>query len=256
MAIFIFLIGTIIGSFLNVCIYRIPIGTSIAFPGSYCPKCSTPLRWYDLIPIISYLIQKGQCGYCGDIISPQYPIIELLNGIFYLILYNKFGLTIDTVFYGIIISILIIVSIIDLYHQIIPDSLNVLILIIAIIYKISNYTLYGINSNIIDHVLGLIISGSIFLIIAIISKGNMGGGDIKLIAVLGFILGVEKSLLSIFLSFISGAIISIFLLLFKIKSRKDAIPFGPFICVAFIITIIWGSGILDWYMMINQRLYY
>lgn len=256
MAIFIFILGTIIGSFLNVCIYRIPEEMSIAYPGSYCPKCSTPLKWYNLIPIISYLVQRGQCGYCGESISPQYPLLELFNGILYVILYSKFGLTGNTVFYGIIFSLLVVISVIDLYHQIIPDSLNISILIVAIVYNILNYTLYGINPNIFDHALGLIMSGGLFLIIAIISKGNMGGGDIKLIGALGFILGVKKSLLNIFLSFLFGAVISIFLLLFKIKTRKDAIPFGPFICLAFIVTILWGDVLIDWYMMINQILYY
>lgn len=256
MKIFVFLLGSIIGSFLNVCIYRIPKEIGIVYPSSYCPKCSIPLKWYNLIPIISYLIQRGRCGNCDKIISPQYPIIEILNGILYLILYNKLGLTIDAIFYGSIFSVLLVISCIDLYHQIIPDSLNILILIIGFIYNTIKFILYGTNLEIINHALGLMIPGCMFLLIAIITKGNMGGGDIKLIGVLGFILGVKKVLLNIFLSFISGAIISIFLLLFKIKGRKDSIPFGPFICLSFIITLLWGDRILDWYIIINQRLYH
>ncbi len=248
MFIFIFLLGTIIGSFLNVCIYRIPREESIVYPPSHCPNCSVPLHWYDLIPILSYILQKGKCRYCGDTISLQYPIVEFLNGILYSSLYYKFGLTIDFVFYEIIFSVLIVISLIDLYFQIIPNPLNILIFITTIIYKILRFKLYDISPNIMDSLWGLFISSSIFLIIAIVSKGGMGGGDLKLIGVLGFILGVKMILLNIFLSFMFGAIISIFLLLFKIKGRKDPIPFGPFICLAFMITKIFGENIVIWYV--------
>lgn len=249
MSIFIFLLGTIIGSFLNVCIYRIPREESILYPPSHCPNCGTPLHWYDLIPILSYILQRGKCRYCRESISLQYPVIECLNGLLYLAIYNKFGLSMDFIFYGTIFSVLLIISFIDLHFQIIPDFLNILILILAIIYKILQFTLYGISSNLFNSILALIISGGIFLIIVILSKGGMGGGDVKLIGVLGFILGIKMVLLNIFLSFILGAIISIFLLLFKIKERKDSIPFGPFICLAFIITVFWGDLIINWYII-------
>ncbi|WP_416199199.1 prepilin peptidase [Sporanaerobacter sp.] len=118
----------------------------------------------------------------------------------------------------------------------------------AIIYKLPQFILYDTSPNIINSILALIISSGIFLIIAIISKGGIGGGDIKLIGVLGFILGIKFTLLNIFLSFILGAIISIFLLLFKIKGKKDPIPFGPFICIAFMIVTLWGEEIIGWYI--------
>lgn len=250
MPIFIFIIGTIIGSFLNVCIYRIPREESIVFPPSHCTSCGTPLRWYNLIPVLSYIYQRGKCCYCGEKISLQYPLIELLNGFIYLIMYYSFGFSIDFIFYSIIFSILIVISFIDIKFQIIPDSLNIILLILSIMYKTLQHTLYGISPNIINSSLGLIISGGIFLLIAILSKGGMGGGDIKLIGVLGFILGIKFSLLNIFLSFILGAIISIFLLLFKIKGRKDPIPFGPFICIAFMIVTLCGEKIIYWYITI------
>ncbi|WP_077367729.1 prepilin peptidase [Anaerosalibacter sp. Marseille-P3206] len=248
MSILIFIIGTIIGSFLNVCIYRIPRKKSVVFPSSHCTSCGTPLKWYNLIPIFSYIYQRAKCSYCGEKISLQYPTVELLNGFIYLLLYYSFGLSIDFIFYSIIFSILLVISFIDFKFQIIPDSLNILILIFAIIFKILQYTLYDISPNIFNSILGLIISGGLFLLIAILSKGGMGGGDIKLIGVLGFILGIKFSLLNIFLSFILGAIISIFLLLFKIKGRKDPIPFGPFICIAFMIVTICGENIIFWYL--------
>lgn len=248
MYILIFLLGTIIGSFLNVCIYRIPKEQSVVHPSSHCPNCGTPLKWYNLIPILSFIIQNGGCEYCGEKISPQYPIVEFLNGALYLMIYNKFGLNLGFIFYSIIFSVLIIIFFIDLYHQIIPNGLNVLILILGVIYKFLQLILYNEPLDLINSLLGLIVSGGIFLLIIIISKGGMGGGDAKLVGSLGFILGFKKIILTIFLSFLLGAIISIFLLLFKIKGRKDPIPFGPFICLAFMVVVFWGDSIITWYI--------
>ena len=127
MSTLIFLLGTIIGSFLNVCIYRIPKGQSIIYPSSNCPNCGTYLKWYNLVPILSFIIQRGKCGYCREKISLQYPIVEFSNGLLYLLLYNKFDLIIDFIFYSIVFSILLIIFFIDLYYQIIPNGLNLLI---------------------------------------------------------------------------------------------------------------------------------
>ncbi len=243
-----FILGAIIGSFLNVCIYRIPREESIVYPSSHCPKCNTPLKWYNLIPILSFLLQKGKCRYCGDSISPQYPFIELLNGILYVVIFCFYGAAIDFAFYSFMIIILIVISLIDYYHQIIPDILLIIIFALTIFYKLISYILYGTSPDILNSLLAFLIGGTLFLLIALISKGGMGGGDIKLISVLGFILGLKKTLLNIFLSFIIGAVFSICLLLLKKKGKKDAIPFGPFINIAFIITLFLGDIILFWYL--------
>lgn len=248
MYILIFLFGIIIGSFLNVCIWRIPREESIAFPPSHCTACSASLKWYDLVPVFSYIFLKGKCRYCGEKISLQYPIIELLNGIIYSIIFYFLGLSAEFVFICIIASILLVISVIDYYHQIIPDSLVVIIFIAAVLYKIALKYTYNIPLNIVDGMIGLLGSGLLFILIALVSNGGMGGGDIKLIAVLGFILGWQRTLLSILLSFVIGAIISLFLLLFKKKGRKDAIPFGPFINIAFGITLLWGDKLIEWYL--------
>ncbi len=136
MTILIFIYGLLIGSFLNVCIYRIPREESIIFPSSHCPNCGTSLKWYDLVPVLSYIFQKGKCRYCGGEISQQYPIVELLNAIMYLFIYLQFGFTLEFLFYAIIFSILIIITVIDLQHMIIPDSLVIAIFIFTIIYKL------------------------------------------------------------------------------------------------------------------------
>ncbi len=247
MTILIFIYGLLIGSFLNVCIYRIPREESIIFPSSHCPNCGTSLKWYDLVPVLSYIFQKGKCRYCGGEISQQYPIVELLNAIMYLFIYLQFGFTLEFLFYAIIFSILIIITVIDLQHMIIPDSLVIAIFIFTIIYKLLNYILYRQSPELINSILGLVLSVLLFLLIIIISKGGMGGGDATLIGVLGFILGIKGIFLAIFLSFILGAIISIFLLIMKIKNRKDPIPFGPFIILGFLIVVFWGESLINWY---------
>lgn len=249
MYIIIFTLGIIIGSFLNVCIYRIPREESIVFPSSHCTYCSHPLAWYDLVPIFSYLSLRGKCRYCGGGIPPQYPIVEFLNGIIYLLLFLYSGLTINFIFYSFIISILIIISFIDYFHQIIPDGLVLLILVSTIIYKAFIYIVYKTPLSFLDSISSFIGAGLLFFIIALVSNGGMGGGDIKLSAVLGFILGLKKTLLNILLSFIIGAVFSIILLLSGKKGRKDAIPFGPFINISFLITLLYGECIINWYIL-------
>ena len=151
----------------------------------------------------------------------------------------------DIIFYYIY---MIVITFIDLKHMIIPDSLNIGLLILGLIYRIFRYNIYNIPINIINSILALIVPSGVFMLIILISKGGMGGGDMKLIGVLGFILGLKEITLTMFLSFLLGAIISIFLLLFNIKGKKDPIPFGPFICLAFMITVFWGDKLRLWYM--------
>ena len=240
--------GLIIGSFLNVCIYRIPREESIAFPSSHCPNCNTNLKAYDNIPVFSYLSLGGKCRYCKERISIQYPSIELLNAIMYLLLFYKFKMSIDFIFYALISSTLIAITLIDLKDMIIPDSLVIAILLLSILHKTTNYIIHKTPMNLLDSILGLLIAGGVFLAIVIISDGGMGGGDVTLIGALGFTIGVKAILLTILLSFILGGIISILLLITKLKTRKDPIPFGPFIILGFMITIFSGSDLISWYM--------
>jgi leader peptidase (prepilin peptidase)/N-methyltransferase len=242
--------GLLIGSFLNVLIYRIPREESITFPGSHCPECNHKLKWYDNIPLISYIMLQGKCRYCGAKISIQYPLIETLNAIVYVFLYISFGWSIDFVFYALIASVLIAIAGIDLKEQIIPDSLVVSILVFEVLHKAANYFVIGHSPRLVDSLLGLAVGGGIFLIIVLVSRGGMGGGDVTLIGALGFVLGFKYILLTIFFSFILGAIISVFLLATKLKTRKDPIPFGPFIIVGFFIVLMYGEQILDWYFNI------
>lgn len=247
MNLLILIYGLLIGSFLNVCIYRIPKSESIVFPGSHCPVCNHNLKWYDNIPLFSYLTLKGKCRYCNTKISPQYPLIESLNAIIYLLLYFYFGYSINFIFYALISSVLIVITLIDLKEMIIPDILVLIILGLAIIYKILNYFIYGLSPEILNSIGGLLLAGGLFLAIVLLTGGGMGGGDVTLIGALGFVLGVKYILLTIFLSFILGAVISMVLLWTKLKTKKDPIPFGPFIIMAFFITVFWGDILVYWY---------
>jgi leader peptidase (prepilin peptidase)/N-methyltransferase len=243
--------GLVIGSFLNVCIYRIPRGENIAWPGSHCPTCSHSLKWYDNIPLISYLLLRGECRYCKSHISVQYPVVEALNAMLYIIMYAKFGFGADFIFYSLIASLLLAIFFIDLKEMIIPDSLVAGVLILSVIHKAVNYFLYNLPFGLIDSILGLLAAGGLFLIIMIASRGGMGGGDVTLAGALGFVLGIKYMLLNVFLSFVLGSIISIVLLAAKIKTRKDPIPFGPFIVVGFFITVLWGQEIINLYINLS-----
>ncbi len=247
MTLLILIYGLIIGSFLNVCIYRIPREESIAWPGSHCPTCNHSLKWYDNIPLVSYLTLKGKCRYCKTKISAQYPIVESLNALLYIIMYFKFSFSVDFIFYSLISSVLLAIIFIDFKEMIIPDSLVLSIVVFTIIYKSVNYFLYGLSSDIIGSILGMLLAGGLFLAIVLLSRGGMGGGDVTLIGALGFVLGVKYILLNIFLSFVLGAIISVFFLAAKIKTRKDPIPFGPFIALGFFMTVLMGQSIINWY---------
>ncbi|MDR7870026.1 MAG: prepilin peptidase [Tissierellaceae bacterium] len=250
MKLIVFIYGLLIGSFLNVLIYRIPRNENIAFPASHCPNCNTKLKWYDNIPLFSYIFLRGRCRYCNDKISLQYPIIEFLNGLLYLIMLNHYGLSIDFIFYSLIGSVLIAITIIDLKEMIIPDSLVLSILALSIIQKTINYYVHSIPMDIKESILGLLIAGGLFLLIVILSKGGMGGGDVTLIGALGFVLGIKLVMLNILLSFVIGAIISIFLLASKLKTKKDPIPFGPFIILSYFLVLLYGQDIIGWYFNI------
>ncbi|MDR5658125.1 prepilin peptidase [Serpentinicella sp. ANB-PHB4] len=245
--IFITIVAILIGSFLNVVIYRIPKNESIVFPASHCFSCNADLKAWDLIPVLSYLSTKGKCRYCGEGISLQYPIIELMNGLLYFLLYLQFGLSIQFLFVALLTSLLLAVSVIDLYHQIIPDEMVLFGIGLWFAYKVSSYFTNA-QIGVVDSIAGFLLGGGILLLIAIVSKGGMGGGDIKLMGMLGLWLGWKYTLLTMFLSFFIGAIITLGLLALKLKGRKDFIPFGPFIAIAAFLMIIYGDIIFDAYL--------
>jgi leader peptidase (prepilin peptidase)/N-methyltransferase len=249
----IFLFGLLLGSFFNVCIYRIPREESIIFPPSHCTVCGTQLKWLDLFPLFSWLFLRGRCRTCNSSISFQYPLVEFVTGLLYLLLFLKFGFSGSFISYLILASILIITTGIDIEHQIIPNGL-VLIGVIAGISLI----LTGASVNWLDGLIGFFVGGGIFLLVALLSvwilkKEGMGGGDVKLMGMIGLFMGWKLTALSILLSIYAGGLIGGVLLLLKIKKRGDAIPYGPFIAVGTLISIFYGNELISWY--INTFLY-
>lgn len=237
-----FLFGITIGSFLNVCIYRIPRKQSIAYPPSHCTACKSRLRPIDLIPLLSYMLLRGKCGYCGGKVSPQYPMVELANGLLYITLFHIYGFSLNAIIYALLISVLLVISIIDYSYYKIPDGLNGLIILLGVVYLMFNKS----EVSMMNHLLGLVVGGGLFLLISIISKGAMGGGDIKLMGSLGLLFGWQKILVIALLAFNIGAIMSIIMIVCKIKNKKDTIPFGPFIAVSAYIVLVYGTQIMAW----------
>ena len=243
----IFLVGLLLGSFLNVCIYRVPREMSIVTPRSHCPHCKTTLCPLELMPILSYLLQRGRCKTCGAGISIRYPLVELVTAMLLTIQLYYLGLSLSFLFFGAMTLVLVVITMIDYDLQIIPDELNILLLGLGLVYlAVSKLPGNGVRA-LVPYILGFLLGGGLFFLIAVLSQGGMGGGDIKLMAVLGLWFGWKHLLVLMLFSFVSGAIISVLLLAFKIKGRKDAIPFGPFIALAAYLTSILGSSLLARY---------
>lgn len=242
--IFIAVLGLVIGSFLNVCIYRIPMEQSIAFPPSHCTNCNHKLTPLDLIPVISYIFLRGKCRYCKEKISARYPLIEVLNSVLYLLIYFKFGLTLITLKYCILTSILIVIGMIDYDTQFVYTSTTLFGGIIACIFIIIQGVIY--KNGVFDLLLGGLIGFGIIGLIVFFTKG-MGEGDIEIAAVCGLFLGVKGILLGLFISIIIGGVVGIIILLCKLKKAKEKIAFGPFIAIGSLISMLWGIEILRSY---------
>ena len=239
--IFSFIFGAVVGSFLNVCIYRLPAGKSIVFPPSHCPACGHPIRYYDNIPLISYLVLKGRCRHCRGVISPIYPLVELLTALMSLFLFLRFGPSLDYLFTFIFTAALIVITFIDLEHQIIPDVISLpgipLFAVAAILFM---------DLSLRDSLIGIIAGGGVLYIVAagyqLLKKTEgMGGGDIKLLAMMGGFLGWQSLLFVILFSSLIGAVVGIALIIYKKGDMKYAIPFGPFLSMAAVAYLFWGD---------------
>jgi leader peptidase (prepilin peptidase)/N-methyltransferase len=245
--VFIFIFGLCIGSFLNVCIYRLPASKSIVHPRSMCSNCGTLIASYDNIPILSYLWLKGRCRHCRIKISLRYPMVELLGGLLALGTYLKFGLTIEALIYYLFLTALTVVTFIDLDHRIIPD---VITLPGIPIFFAAGFVLPTITYK--EALLGILIGGgSLFLVAWIYSlitkKEGMGGGDIKLLAMMGAIVGWQGVLFTIFVASLVGTLAGLAVMLQSRKGLKLAVPFGPFLSIGGIMYIFFGTPLIDWY---------
>ncbi|MBM7556890.1 prepilin peptidase [Halanaerobacter jeridensis] len=238
----VFIFGLMIGSFLNVVIYRLPQEESIVFPSSHCPDCGTELQAIDLIPVVSFLWNKGHCRYCGSKISYQYPLVELLTALIFILLYHQYYLTMQFVVYALLASALIAVSIIDLQHLIIPNQITYPGIIVAFLLSFLNPEISYINS-----LLGILGPALLLFLIAVVSRGGLGMGDVKLIAVLGGFIGWQKALVAIFIGSIIGSIIGLYLIVVSDKGLKSKLPLGVFLSLGGLVMILWGQEIIDFY---------
>lgn len=239
--IMIFLIGISIGSFLNVCIYRIPKKEDIVFERSHCMSCGNVLKWYELIPLFSFLVQGGKCRNCKTKLSVQYPLIELLNGLIYVWIFMAKEFQPESILFCICASVLIVISVIDWRTYEIPFGCNIIIGILGIVRVILDLAHWY------DYVIGFFAVSGLFLIIYWITKGRgIGGGDIKLMAAAGLLLGWRNILLALMIGSIAGSVIH--LTLMKVQGKDRVLAFGPYLAFGIFTAMLYGNEIITWYL--------
>ena len=235
--------GLCIGSFLNVCIYRIPNKLSVARGSSMCPKCGTPLRPAELVPVFSFLFLRGKCRNCKAPISAVYPFVEILCGALFMLSFFLFGISLQTLAAWIAVSVLIVASFIDIRTMEIPDGVSIALAAASILAFFIPGTVWW------DRLLGIACAAGPLLLIHIFSKGNaMGMGDIKLMAAAGLLLGIKLSFFALFSAVLFGAAVGVILLASKIKGRRDEIPFVPMLSFGIIFSLFCGTPIIAWYL--------
>lgn len=248
---FAFVFGMLVGSFLNVCICRMPLDESIVSPPSHCPHCSYKICWYDNIPLLSYLLLRGKCRGCGAHISLQYPLVELLNGVLALFLFLRFGPTLAFAALFLFCSALVVITFIDIEHQIIPDeiSLSGIVLGFALSFFLKGHSWQ-------NSLFGILLGGGSLLLVAYVyqlvtGKEGMGGGDIKLLAMMGAFLGWKSVPFIIFASSLFGSLVGVSIMLLQKKNSKLAIPFGPYLAFGAVLYIFYGKPLIRWYLSLS-----
>lgn len=242
------LLGLALGSFANVCIWRLPQGKSVISPTSYCPRCGTHIKFYDNIPILSYLLLKGKCRFCKGHIPLRYPIVEAVMGILSLALFIRYGLSYQYFLYLGFFGSLLVITFIDLYHQIIPDEISLPGIVVGLLASL----LPG-EPSWIDSIFGILAGGLGLLVVAwtfqlLTGKEGMGGGDIKLLAMIGAWMGWKSLPLVVLISSVSGTLIGGGALILSKKDVGSRIPFGPFLALGAVIYFFFGAKLLSLYM--------
>ncbi|OPJ61511.1 prepilin peptidase [Clostridium oryzae] len=244
--IYIFILGTIMGSFYNVCIYRIPSGQSIINPPSRCTSCGSKLKAIDLVPIFSYIFLKGKCRYCQSKISPRYALIELFTGIIFACVYIRYGIGTEMIKYEALCSFLIVIGFIDFDTTDVYSIITYTGIAVGIVFTVVAFFL---GNDIRSYIYGLLLSGGVIAGIVFVTKA-MGTGDIAICALSGLYLGFSKSVVMLFFSFLIGGAAGGFLILSGKKRKEDYIAFGPYIALASIISVLLGDSIISAYMNI------
>jgi leader peptidase (prepilin peptidase)/N-methyltransferase len=266
--IFVFLFGLIIGSFLNVCILRIPGGRSIVMPASACPKCAAPIRPYDNIPVISYLILGGKCRACKTPISPMYPLVELLTGILFLACYLAFGLKVETLKWAVFSAIMIVLVFTDLRERLLPDVVNytgfALGLAISFFVKPTDGTALWLANHIfefpppapvlsfVDAIFGAAFGSGLLWLVSeayfrLRGREGMGLGDVKMMLMAGAFLGVKRTLLTILAGSLLGSVLGVAVILARSKEADYELPFGTFLGMAALLVVFFGTPVVNWY---------
>lgn len=253
----VFIFGAVVGSFLNVCILRIPEGESVIHPPSHCPKCKAPIAFYDNIPFFSYLILRGRCRACRERISPRYFAVELLTAAMTVALFYNFGL--GPAFFSsfIFVAALIVISFIDLDVMIIPDVISLPGIVLGLVFSlVGRYVIddpFEIIPSPLSSLIGLVVGGGFLLavgwIYAMFTKvEGMGGGDIKLFAMIGAFLGWQSLLGTLLFASLGGSVIGLTVMLVKGVGRRYPIPFGPFLCLGALLHLFFGQELAAFYL--------
>jgi leader peptidase (prepilin peptidase) / N-methyltransferase len=253
----VFIVGAIVGSFLNVCISRIPNGESVIHPPSHCPKCRAPIPFFHNIPLVSYLLLRGRCCSCGERISFRYFAVELLMAALAVFLLDQFGLGFAFVVGFVFVAALIVISFIDLDVRIVPDVISLPGIVIGLLFSVVGHYLISDPSGVVPTplgaLIGVLVGGGFLLAVAWIYEKftgveGMGGGDIKLLAMIGAFLGWPSIPLTLFFSSLGGSVIGLTIMLVKGVDRRYALPFAPFLCLGALVYLFFGREIIDFYV--------
>lgn len=237
----VFLAGITIGSFLNVCILRIPQKEDIVFKPSHCMKCGKTLKWYEMVPILSFLVQRGKCRACGETISIQYPLTELGNGLVYCFIFAVNGWNMESILFCLSASVLIVTGVIDLRTYEIPLGCNIVLGVLGIFHMILDRTVWY------DYVIGFFAVSSLFALVYFLTKGKgIGGGDMKLMAAAGLLVGWQKILLALMAGSIAASVIH--LTLMKLKGKDRVLAFGPYLAFGIFLSMLYGEQIIAGYL--------
>ncbi len=235
--------GLCVGSFINVCICRIPKGESVVFGASHCPRCGERIRAADLIPVLSFVLLTGRCRHCGEKISPRYPVVELVNAAAWALFASVYGITSETILYCLFFSALLVAAFIDYDTKRVPQSAVIVILLVGVA------ALFLSNQPPFYHrLIGFFAASLPLFIIAMISKGGIGGGDIKLMAACGLVMGWRLILLSLFLAVLLGGAAAAALLITGKRKRGDTLALAPYLAVGMFVCLLFGEGIIGWYL--------
>ncbi len=236
-----FVLGAALGSFANVLIHRLPRRESVVVPSSHCPRCGAPIRPWDNVPVLSYLLLRGRCRYCLEPIAPRYLIVEIVAGALFAGLAAQYGVTLTAMRFAVLAFALVVVFFTDLEWNLVPNAVTYPGIAAGILLSAA-------SGGLIPALLAAVGAGAVFLLIAVVSRGGMGGGDIKLAAMIGAFLGPAAAAVALFLAVAIGAGAGLVLIALRLRTRKDTMPFGPALAAGAMIAVFASNAILHWYL--------